>query len=180
MLIKQVSIITTKKKWSHDCLTSFLQNISSTAKCQPEHLQGLCAMLGSVSLSLFLKCWMFIDLTCSWVCSFKFDLWLYMCSIFLKTNVERILPFYSVVIKRGGVRALKAPPPPSTLCALQASDKKEEWYQKEKNRETERESSRWGWHNVHCSKTAAPQKQRVTFMSCHVTDAGSAHLFLDL
>lgn len=133
-----------KKKRSHDCLTSFLQNISSTAKCLPEHLQGLCAMLGSVSLSLFLKCWMFIDLTCSWVCSFKFDLWLYMCSIFLKTNVERILPFYSVVIKRGGVRAALSlsrlhPLPARSVHCRHQTKKRSDIKKKKKQRDGARE-----------------------------------------
>lgn len=70
--------------------------------------------------------------------------------------------------ERGGARAgvsLTRVRPFSAHCVhcRHQTQKRSHIKKRKKNRGKERGSSRWGWHNVHCSKNAAPQKQRVTF-----------------
>lgn len=68
--------------------------------------------------------------------------------------------------------SLMAPPSQLTVCAAGNRHKKcgVKWEERKKQTDWVREQQ-VGWHNVHCSKTAAPQKQRVTFMWSHTTGA---------
>lgn len=68
--------------------------------------------------------------------------------------------------------SLMAPPSQLTVCAAGNRHKKcgVKWEERKKQTDWVREQQ-VGWHNGHCSKTAAPQKQRVTFMWSHTTGA---------